>query len=138
MYQDGARIVDICAALGCSDTTVYRALEIEGVPVRSRAGERQDRRARVVDMYMSGMTVSAISKAMGIQCKTVSGDLSGIKRRPLNPKYVRDKLGLSLGVGADVTPDALDIIARKIRRGETILSCMARLIVQDGCRDKKE
>lgn len=137
MYAKGERMVDICHALKCSDKLVYRSIGIAGVPVRSKV-DTAARRAEIVRMYGEGMTVAAIARQLGIHYSTASEAIANVRVKPISLRSWRDKMGLRLGVLDEVTPDALAVIAKKIKRGETILACMARLIVQDGCRDKKE
>lgn len=97
-----------------------------------------DRRNRIAMMRANGWTISQISEVEGIGKKGVwhyTKDMPKVWK--WTPQRAHNK-GMRLGGWKHVTNDALEVIAKEMRGNETIIACMARLVVAMSEKEKEE
>lgn len=80
-------------------------------------------------LYAGGMRKCDIAKALGIKPAIVYVALQHEPRR-ITAKGAMQSGAYKLGGWANITDAAINAVARNIRRNETVLDCMARMIVQ--------
>jgi transposase-like protein len=132
LYANGATIADICRTVGCTEKLVYPALKLAGVPLRPKPNV-PEMRAKVLRMFRDGMRICDIIRTTGITSNRVNWYLKDEPRtRKTTVAACRASRLYPLGKWDSMTDAAMAIVAAKIKGKETVIACMARLIVQNG------
>ena len=82
-------------------------------------------------MYADGVRHVVISRRLGVSVAVVARAVRDMPRvRVLTVARAIRGAGYRFGSSGSVGPDCMAVVAAKIRGNETILDCMARLVVQ--------
>lgn len=98
----------------------------------------QERDELIRSGFRNGMSRKELAGMFGVSYQVAALAVSGMRNKPPSVAYLRSKLAHRLGGWSDISPELFDFLLRKIKRNETILACMARLVVQGNCSNKKE
>ena len=88
------------------------------------------KRDQVISMWMAGHTRRSIAAATGLTPKGVYHYTKDVMRpKRWNPINMQTK-GVNLGRWHHMTDEACNLVMKKIRGTETVIACMARIIVE--------
>jgi DNA-binding CsgD family transcriptional regulator len=130
MYKAGKTRAEIIAELPTTRGVVQRAL----YGMERHPNEKTlERRATSIRMYRDGMKIIDIARKLKVKHDVIRHDLKDEpRRRQTTVKHCRKSGGYHLGQWSHMTDAAMAIVAAKIKGNETVIACMARLIVQNG------
>ena len=95
-----------------------------------------ERRERAIAMRADGMTLQQIARSIRASKSTVHR-MVGDMKRPMTVKRAMDwRNGFALGKWSSMTDPAMAVVQKEIRGDETVIACMARLVV--AMSEKKE
>lgn len=96
-----------------------------------------ERKDAIIAAYRNGRSKAAIARAFDVSYKTVEWALRSEPRRLMTIVQATRGAGYRLGTKMDIDVDCMDVVRKNIKRDETIIACMARLVVQYGERRPK-
>lgn len=87
--------------------------------------------AQIIEMYLGGMQKQQIATALAMSLNRVCYALQGQHcNKPITVKRALASRKWRIGTSDDVSDAAMAIVVKKLRGNETIISCLARLVVQ--------